>query len=103
MIDMLIELWVTSGENMCVEVLANGACAYTLTKVLINMLAAAMVSVGMGMLTDEKVVVVTSALIGLDLELVVAWSYVVEVMSGDWSEAVIEIDVSIGIDILARE
>ena len=70
------------------------------------MLVAVIVGVGIGVLVDVEVAVVTSALIGL--ESVVPLSYVVEVMSDDRAEAVIDIDASIDgrvgewIDALAR-
>ena len=69
--------------------------AGVLADVLIIMLAAVTVGASIGVLVDEEVVVVTSAL--LAFESAVPLSYVVKVMTNEWTEEAIDtIDVSIG-------
>ena len=109
MIAMLVELCVAVAGNVWVEVSVIGVRADigidVLTDVLIKILTAVIVCNGIGAMLDLEAVVATSA---LDLELVVPWSYVVEVIPDDWVEAAIDIDVSIdrrvnkSIGVLAR-
>ena len=69
--------------------------AGVLADVLIIMLAAVTVGASIGVLVDTEVVVVTSAL--LAFESAVPLSYVVKVMTNEWTEEAIDtIDVSIG-------
>ena len=79
---------------MLVIGLCVGAVIEVVTDVLINMLTAVAVGVGISVLVGAIVVVVTSTLIAF--ELAVPLSYLVGAKSGDWAEAVVDIDASIG-------
>ena len=74
--------------------------------VLISKLSGTTVDVDVGVVVDVKTVLMTCALI--DIELVMMLSYIVEVKSDDWHEAGIDIDISVDrrvgewIDALAR-